>query len=961
MPRYNPAQIEPKWQQHWEDNETFKAPELPQGEKLYILDMFPYPSGDGLHVGHPEGYTATDITCRFERMRGKSVLHPMGFDAFGLPAEEYAIKTNTPPRVSTEKNIATFTRQLKMLGFSYDWSRVLATTDVEYFRWTQWIFTVMFDTWFDHDQQKGRPICDLPIPGDVRAEGDAAVLIYQDDHRLAFQSDALVNWCPALATVLANEEVIDGKSERGSHPVERRPLRQWMLRITDYACRLEQDLEGLDWSDGIKRMQREWIGRSTGAEVDFYIGTDPSATGSASAASSFEKWKAARAASGFPRKPNDEVLRIYTTRPDTLFGATYMVIAPEHPFAERLTIDEQKGSVKTYCEQAAAKSDLDRTELAKDKTGVFTGSYAINPVNGEQVPIWIADYVLISYGTGAIMAVPAHDTRDFEFAQQFDIPVIAVVDPGAAAGVDREAVLAGTECCTEQGVAVNSGDYNGLATADFKQKIGDDLAAHGTGKQATNYKLRDWLFSRQRFWGEPFPILHELDDDGNPTGVVRAVDAEDLPVDLPHLDDYKPHGKPEPPLGKAPDEWLYPVIDGKRYRRETNTMPQWAGSCWYYLRFIDPKNDTVFVDPEKEKAWMPVDLYIGGAEHAVLHLLYARFWHKVLFDRGYVSTVEPFQRLVNQGMILGEPQYHIPPEAFEENKDLFDVRQIQSLLVESEDKATCILKKQVNDQVTDLSEDQIEKRQGQFYLADTEITLTTRADKMSKSRGNVVNPDDIVREYGADSLRLYEMFMGAFEATKPWSRSGVDGVRKFLNRVWRMIVDENSEELILHASVQNIAATDEQLRVLHKTIKAVTNDIETLGFNTAIARMMEFVNFFTNQSVRPQIVMEQFVLLLSPFAPHVGEELWGLLGHEATLSYEPWPKHDDSYLVESTIEIPVQVLGKLRGKIQVAPDISKDDLIAAAKADDKVIPWLEGKTIVKEIVVPGRLVNFVVK
>ncbi|MDA1053054.1 MAG: leucine--tRNA ligase [Planctomycetota bacterium] len=951
MPRYNPADIEPRWQKYWEENETFKAPELPTGNKLYVLDMFPYPSGDGLHVGHPEGYTATDITCRFERMRGKSVLHPMGFDAFGLPAEEYAIQTNTPPRVSTEQNIATFTRQLKMLGFSYDWSRLLATTDVEYVRWTQWIFTVLFDTWFDHDQQKGRPISELPIPSGVQAEGADAVRRYQDDHRLAFQADALVNWCPALGTVLANEEVINGKSERGGHPVERRPLRQWMLRITDYAGRLEQDLDQLDWSDSIKRMQREWIGRSTGAEVDFYIG----------AATDFATWKSARAASGFPRKPGDEVLRIYTTRPDTLFGATYMVIAPEHPFVDRLTIAEQKAAVKAYCEKAAAKSDLDRTELAKEKSGVFSGSYAVNPVNGEQVPIWIADYVLISYGTGAIMAVPAHDTRDFEFAQQFNIPVLAVVDPGEVEDVDRNAVLAGTECCTEQGVAVNSGQYNGLTTAKFKQQIGDDLAQQGTGKKATNYKLRDWLFSRQRFWGEPFPILHELDDDGNPTGLLRAVDAADLPVDLPHLDDYKPHGRAEPPLGKAPDEWLYPVIDGKRYRRETNTMPQWAGSCWYYLRFIDPKNETAFVDPEKEKAWMPVDLYIGGAEHAVLHLLYARFWHKVLYDRRHVSTPEPFQRLVNQGMILGEPQYHVTPEVFETNEQLLAKRNIETLRLEAEDKVTYILKNLRGDKMTDLSEEQTEKRQGQFYLAGTEIPLTTRADKMSKSRGNVVNPDDIVREHGADSLRLYEMFMGAFEATKPWSMSGVDGVWKFLNRAWRMVVDENSEEFVLHASVQDVAADDEQLRVLHKTIKAVTGDIESLGFNTAIARMMEFVNFFTNQSVRPKSVMEQFVLLLSPFAPHIGEELWSLLGHAPTLAYEPWPVCDESFLVESTIEIPVQVLGKLRGKIQVPPDISKDDLLAAATADDKVRPWLEGKTIVKSIVVPGRLVNFVVK
>lgn len=879
MPRYNPATIEPKWQTFWEENKTFKTPDLPAGEKFYALDMFPYPSGDGLHVGHPEGYTATDIRCRFERMRGKSVLHPMGFDAFGLPAEEHAIKTNTPPRESTEKNIANFRRQLKMLGFSYDWDRELATTDVDYFRWTQWILLVLFDTWFDDEQQCGRPISELPIPADVAAAGDEAVRRYQDEHRLAYQSDALVNWCPALGTVLANEEVQDGKSERGGHPVERIPLRQWMLRITAYADRLERDLDSLDWSESIKIMQREWIGRSVGAEVDFYIGGDDG----------YDAWKAARATSGFPKKPGDDVLRIYTTRPDTLFGATYMVIAPEHPFVERLTSAENQQAVADYCRQAAGKSDRERQE-DKTKTGVFTGAYAINPVNGQRVPIWISDYVLISYGTGAIMAVPAHDTRDFEFAEQFGIPIVAVVDPGDDPEVDREQVLAGKQCSTSDGVAVNSGPYDGLTTSEFKARIAADLATAGVGIEAVNYKLRDWLFCRQRFWGEPFPILHELDDDGNPTGLTRPVAEEDLPVDLPHLDDYRPHGRPEPPLAKAPDDWLYPVIDGKRYRRETNTMPQWAGSCWYYLRFIDPKNDEAFVDPVKEKAWMPVDLYVGGAEHAVLHLLYARFWHKVLYDRGYVSTKEPFQRLINQGMILGENN-----------------------------------------------------------------------EKMSKSRGNVVNPDDIVKDYGADSLRLYEMFMGPLEATKPWNMAGVNGVRGFLDRAWRMIVDERAEEITLNAAIEEVPPNDEQNRVLHRTIQAVTNDTASLEFNTAIARMMEFVNFFTKQATRPKSAMEQFVLLLSPYAPHVAEELWQILGHQQSLAYEPWPQFDEALTKEDTVEIPVQIKGKLRAKIQVPADIGKEDLEAAARDDEKVAELLAGQQVVKVIVVPGRLVNFVTR
>ena len=576
MPRYNHASIEKKWQAYWDEHHTFAADRLPANEKLYVLDMFPYPSGDGLHVGHPEGYTATDIVCRFARMCGKSVMHPIGFDSFGLPAEEHAIKTGTHPRVQTEANIDTFRRQLKMLGFSYDWQRALATTDVGYFRWTQWIFLQLYDTWFDPETGRGRPISELPIPDSVRRAGERAVTDFQAEHRLAYQSDQLVNWCPALGTVLANEEVQDGKSERGGHPVERRPLRQWMLRITAYADRLERDLDQLDWSEGIKTLQRNWIGRSTGAEVDFYIGTPDN----------FASWSQARKASGMPASPDDQCLRVFTTRPDTLYGATYMVIAPEHPFVDRLTTQDQREAVNEYCRQATFKSDLERTELSKEKTGAFTGSFAVNPVNGESIPVWIADYVLISYGTGAIMAVPAHDTRDFEFAQAFDIAIIPVVDPGANENVDRQAVMDSRECFAGTGVAINSGSYDGLSTTDFKTNITADLNESGLGCLAVNYKLRDWLFSRQRFWGEPFPLLHELDATGEPTGRVQSVDAKDLPVDLPHLDDFKPHGRPEPPLAKAPDEWLHVEMDGVRYRRETNTMPQWAGSCWYYLRYL---------------------------------------------------------------------------------------------------------------------------------------------------------------------------------------------------------------------------------------------------------------------------------------------------------------------------------------------------------------------------------------
>ncbi|HZZ28426.1 MAG TPA: leucine--tRNA ligase [Pirellulales bacterium] len=943
MPRYNHATVEPKWQQYWEQHRTFAAPRMPTGEKMYVLDMFPYPSGDGLHVGHPEGYTATDIVCRYQRMRGKAVMHPMGFDSFGLPAEEHAIRTNTPPRISTEKNIDNFRRQLKMLGFSFDWQRELATTDPEYFRWTQFIFLVLFDTWFDEDYEepaagsgqqavgnqkqavgggqqvvgnqqpaagsqppaaslgrrgKGRPISELPIPHDVQQAGADAVRRYQDSHRLAYQHEAPVNWCPALGTVLANEEVVGGVSEVGGHPVVRQPLRQWMLHITAYADRLEQDLELVDWPASIKKLQSDWIGRSTGAEVDFYIGGDVGriAPGESPGAK-YEEWKSQRAKSGFPPESPGDVLRIYTTRPDTLFGATYMVIAPEHPFVSRLATPQQADAVRKYCEAAARKSDLDRTELAKEKTGVFTGSYAINPVNGQPVPIWVADYVLISYGTGAIMAVPAHDERDFEFAKAYRLPIVPVVKPTGQMGSgewgmgndgsDMKAAFVG------DGEAINSGTYNYLSTPEFKLRIIADLAEQGLGLGAVNYKLRDWLFSRQRFWGEPFPILHELDASVKPTGLLRSVPPDQLPVNLPELADFKPIGRPEPLLEKAPAEWLYPVIDGKKYKRETNTMPQWAGSCWYYLRFLDNKNEKALIDPAVEKAWMPVDLYIGGAEHAVLHLLYSRFWHKVLFDRGYVSMPEPFMKLVNQGMILG-----------------------------------------------------------------------SNGEKMSKSRGNVVNPDTVVEEYGADSLRLYEMFMGPLEATKPWSMAGVNGVFGFLGRAWRMIVADQAEQMQLNSALQKVAPTDEQNRTLHKTIAAVTKDLDHLDFNTAIARMMEFTNFFTKETVRPWEAMEKFVLLLSPFAPHIAEELWQVLGHDKTLAYEPWPQVDPHWLQEETVEVPVQINGKLRGKITMAAGAAATDpkaLEAAAKADPKIAELLAGKTIVKVVAVPGRLVNFVVK
>ncbi|TWT69936.1 Leucine--tRNA ligase [Crateriforma conspicua] len=945
MPRYNPAEIEPRWQEYWLTHRTFATPRLPGGTKRYVLDMFPYPSGDGLHVGHPEGYTATDIVSRFARLRGESVLHPIGFDSFGLPAEEHAISTGEHPRIQTQRNIDNFTRQLKMLGFSYDWDRVVATTDEDYFRWTQWIFLVLYDTWFDDEQQKGRPISELPIPAEIAAQGDAVIESYQDDHRLAYQDDALVNWCPDLGTVLANEEVIDGKSERGGYPVKRIPLRQWMLRITAYSERLLSGLDDLDWPVGIKKLQQDWIGRSTGAEVDFFIGP----------ADQFDAWKTERAKSGFPTDPTD-ALRVYTTRPDTLFGATYMVVAPEHPMLDRLTTEDQSPQVKKYCEQASFKSDRERTEGDKNKTGVFTGSHAINPVNGKPIPIWVADYVLAGYGTGAIMAVPAHDERDFDFAQAFDLPVIPVVGPDDD-DPRREAILAGKACFSATGVAINSGPFDDQTTDQVKKAVTESLDGDHLGRAAVNYKLRDWLFSRQRFWGEPFPVLHEIDEAGELTGRKRTVPAEDLPVTLPELEDFKPHGRPEPPLAKADDDWLIVELDGRRFRRETNTMPQWAGSCWYYLRYIDPKNNQCMIDPELEKAWMPVDLYVGGAEHAVLHLLYARFWHKVLYDRGHVTCAEPFGRLVNQGMILGQAQFHLSEDqAQQHQKPLADVG-IEAVRGKEDDK-TLVLR---STDGHDLDDDATEKRKGKLFVKGTDIEVIAKADKMSKSRGNVVNPDAVVREYGADSLRLYEMFMGPLEATKPWNMSGVGGVRNFLDRVWRMIVDAKSDDDQLCAELVDQPCNEEQNRVLHQTIKKVTEDTEGLSFNTAIARMMEFTNFFTRQDERPIEAMNSFLVLLSPYAPHLAEELWNRLGHDDSIAHATWPTWDEDAIRESTIEIPVQLNGKVKTKINVPADAKPDDMIQAALNDDKVQSLVDGKTVVKKIAVPGRLVNFVVK
>lgn len=926
MPSYHPARIEPKWQEFWLKNKTFRTENHLDKPKYYILDMFPYPSGAGLHVGHPEGYTATDILARYKRMKGFNVLHPMGWDAFGLPAEQYAIDTGTHPRLTTERNINTFRRQIQALGFSYDWDREVDTTDPHYFRWTQWIFLLLYDTWFDPVQGKGRPISELPIPAEIAAAGDQAIRAYRDSKRLAYQDEIPVNWCAALGTVLANEEVTDGKSERGNHPVVRMPLKQWLLRITDYAERLINELDQVDWPDSVKKMQREWIGRSEGAEVDFGAETTDGAS---------------------------HTLRVFTTRPDTLFGATYMVLAPEHPLVDLLTVPGQKGAMNAYRDEAARKSDLDRTDLAKKKTGVFTGSFALNPVNGEKIPIWVADYVLSGYGTGAIMAVPAHDERDFEFATTFGLAIRTVVEPPQTWLTETGSTLEKlTQAFEGTGKVIHSGAFDGMDSQACKAAIIDWLEAKDIGKRRINYKLRDWLFSRQRYWGEPFPLLHEIDDSGNTTGVIVPLDPKDLPLTLPKLEDYKPSGRPEPPLGKA-TEWATVRKDGKLYRRELNTMPQWAGSCWYYLRYIDPKNDQAFCQSSLENHWMPVDLYVGGAEHAVLHLLYSRFWHKVLFDRGYVSQAEPFQKLVNQGMILGEMEF----AGFQDsNGQWISAKEVDY------DGATPRLKKSGTElKQVKLSEEQLEKKGEFFVLKDhPEIRVDARSNKMSKSRGNVINPDEVIKDFGADSLRLYEMFMGPLEATKPWSMRGVEGVYRFLGRVWRLFIDDRAETVQLAPTVVEVEPSRETTRFLHKTIQKVTDDIDGMRFNTAIAAMMELSNHLTPLAQKPKSVLRTFVLLLAPFAPHLAEELWEALGQVKSLAYETWPTYDPAMLVADQIEIPVQIAGKIKARILVQPGLSQEQLQAAALADPKVQAQLEGKTIRKAIIVPDKMVNLVV-
>ena len=857
--KYDFKRIEAKWQRYWEEHGTFRTSRDPKKQKLYILDMYPYPSGSGLHVGHPEGYTATDIYSRYRRMRGFNVMHPMGWDAFGLPAERYAMQTNIHPRLTTEENVNTFRRQIRSLGLSYDWSREVNTTDPHYYKWTQWIFLQIYNAWYDRRVDKARPIDSLIE--ELEKQGSTGLGLEktftaqgwkgksrkeQEDFlaqfRLAYSAEVPVNWCEALGTVLANEEVAEW-TEKG-YSVERRPMRQWMMRITAYAERLLKDAGDLDWPVSTMEQQRNWIGRSEGAEIEF------------------------------PIKGSSKSLRVFTTRPDTLFGATYMVLAPEHPIVGEITDEKQRESVQDYVRESSYKSDLERgTEKAK--SGVFTGAYAINPATQNEIPVWIADYVLMGYGTGAIMAVPGHDERDFDFAKAFGLEIIEVVKGASEAG----------KAFIGDGIAVNSASkelsINGLPTEQAKEAVTEWLERNRIGKRAIQYKLRDWLFSRQRYWGEPIPIVY-LED-----GSAKALSDADLPLELPSLEKFQPSGTTESPLALAED-WVN-VVDketGLKGRRETNTMPQWAGSCWYYLRYLDPDNNKVICGKEEEKYWMPVDLYIGGAEHAVLHLMYARFWHKVLFDLGHVSTKEPFVKLRHQGTILGE-----------------DSR------------------------------------------------------KMSKSRGNVVNPDEVVGQYGADSFRLFEMFMGPLEEMKPWSTKGVEGVYRFLNRVWRLYVGEENN---LDPSVKNVVATSEFERTYHQTVQKITEDIESLHFNTAIAQMMIFVNEATKLQERPRSILEKFVLLLSPFAPHMSEELWQLLGHGSTLAFEPWPSFDSSKALEEEIEVVFQVNGKLRSKVLVPIDTEESALEQKALEDANVKRHLDGKRIIKRIVVRNKLVNLVV-
>lgn len=882
MANYPHSEIEPKWQKYWEENKTNRTIEDFSKPKYYVLDMFPYPSGAGLHIGHPEGYTASDIITRYKKVKGFSVLHPMGFDAFGLPTERYSMQTGIHPEIATEKNIENFRRQLSSLGFAYDWEREVNTTSPNYYKWTQWMFLKIYNSYFDESTQKARPIEELPIPENLKSEKE--IEDYRDANRLAYISNKPVNWCEELGTVLANEEV-DEWREKG-YTVERRPMKQWMIRITKYAQRLLDDLELVDWPNSTMEMQKNWIGRSEGAEADFGI------VGS------------------------DKKIRVFTTRPDTMFGATYMVLAPEHPLALEVTTQEKLETVKKYIEVSSMKTDLERTELVKDKSGIFTGGYAVNPANGNPIEIWIADYVLGHYGTGAIMAVPGHDERDHEFARKFNLPILQVVASadGKELDIQKEAFV------SYEGFGVNSENseisLNGLPTPEAKKKMTEWLEKKGIGVGKVQFKLRDWLFSRQRYWGEPIPVMFFED------GTKRGLDEDELPLTLPYVSDFKPAGTGESPLAKVP-EWV-DFIDkktGKRAKLETNTMPQWAGSCWYYLRYIDPKNNENFAQKEKEEFWMGnggIDLYIGGSEHAVLHLLYARFWHKVLYDYGLVSTLEPFKKLFHQGLILA-----------------FSYRNKNNVLIPN---------------------DQIEQKDGKFYNTANGEEVEEIVAKMSKSLKNVVNPDEVVAEYGADSLRLFEMFLGPLEQSKPWNQNGIEGVYRFLNKVWRMYVDDNGN---LSAKIKDAEMNSDQEYMLHSTVKKVADDIEKLRFNTAISQMMIFINEFSRYDSFPTEAASKFIRCLAPFAPHLAEEIWQKMGNTTSITFADYPDFDEAKTVQNTIEFVVQVNSKIRAKVYAALGSSQSDFEPMAMADENVQKFLEGLTVRKVVFVKDRLINFI--
>ncbi len=893
--KYDFRRIEKKWQKYWLDNKTFKADSNSEKPKYYVLDMFPYPSGSGLHVGHPLGYIASDIVSRFKRSKGFNVLHPMGFDSFGLPAEQYAVKTGQHPRKTTEENIVRFRDQLDKLGLSFDWDREIKTSDSSYYRWTQWIFLKLFNSYYDHGLNKAQPIAKLKIPKKLN---EKEIESFIDSKRLAYVDTIDVNWCEELGTVLANEEVIGGLSERGGFPVIKRPMKQWVMRITDYADRLLDDLSELDWPESIKLSQKNWIGKSEGAEIKFSI--------------------------------DNNFIEVFTTRPDTIFGATYLVLAPEHPLINQITTDEYRKSISEYIDQASKKSDLERQENEKNKTGVFTGSFALNPISNEKIPVWISDYVLFSYGTGAIMAVPAHDERDNEFAKKFNLKIIKVIDGGNK-----------DDCYTGNGSIINCGEYDGIDNIKFKSIVVEKLESENKGTKTINYKLRDWIFTRQRYWGEPIPIIY----DGNNK---KALEFDDLPLELPEVESYLPTNDGLSPLARNND-WVNVSINGKNYLRETNTMPQWAGSCWYFLRFIDPDNNNEFANKDLIKYWMPVDLYIGGAEHAVLHLLYARFWHKVLFDLDYVSTTEPFKKLVNQGMILGKSAF---AHRIKNTNDFISFDMIK-------DEKTQKIHVDISfvDEKNRLNIERLKQNHSEFndvnFIKGESFYVSRDIEKMSKSRYNVISPDDICKRYGADTLRMYEMFLGPIDQSKPWNTAGISGVFTFLNKFWNLF--HRNEKFY----VVDDQPSDEVLKIYHKTVKKVVNDIDKFSFNTCISSLMICVNELKSQNCNSKKILEPLLILLSPFAPHISEELWELMGNKKSISDEPYPEHDEKYLEERSFDYPISFNGKRRFNKKLDLDLDEKTIREQVLSDKQTEKYLNNNSVKKIIIIKNKIINIV--